>query len=254
MKNRPWIKRWACVVFACGWVVSVQARTEERTLLLVPREAATTKLGLDLANRYPVLLITYRVAPNGSVSLHGWTGTGWVNITLSNYTSGKFFEEGPNSALLVEKAGVPLPEKLIPPAEWCKDVSKITTTQVRPLLHLTGQYFDFSYKDWKWFAKRFGMEIDAINPEGLNMAWYHRRLDENLKAGDPASADDLHYWVSIRQTVAVEPEAVEAMEDPFTNAVPEAVIMGAGDVPAELEVEKDEAAEKSSPEETPEEM
>ena len=254
MKNRLWMKRWTCVVFACGWAVSVQARTEERTLILVPREAATTKLGLDLSSRYSVMLVTYRVAPNGGVSLHGWTGTGWVNITLSNYTSGKFFEKGPDSALIVETASVPISEKLIPPMGWCKDVSKITTTQVRPLLHLTGQYFDFSYKDWKWFAKRFGMEIDAINPEGLNMAWYHRRLDENLKAGDPTSADDLQYWVSIRQSVSVESETVEEMANPFTNAVPEVIIMGAGDVPAEVEVEKDEVVEKSSPVEAPEEM
>jgi hypothetical protein len=252
MKNKPWMKGLACAVFACGLAVSVQARKEELTLVLVPREEATTKLGMDIASRYPVLLATYRIAPNGAVSLHGWTGEKWVNITLSDYAAGNFFKTGPNSALIVEKAGAPVPEKLVPPVGWCKDVSKITTTQLRPLIHLTGQYFDFGYKDWKWFAKRCGMEIDAINPEGLNMAWYHRRLFENLKSAEQAGADDLQYWVSLRQTVAAElPEAAEEMADPFTNAVPPAVIMGAGDVPEEHmdDGAEKESAEKPNPEE-----
>ncbi len=248
MKNSPWMKRWLCMVFACGLITSVQAREEELTLLLVPREETATKLGLDLAKRYPVLLATYQVAPNGAVSLHGWTGAKWVNITLSDYTTGNFFDKAPQSTLIVEKAGVSVPKKLEPPVGWCSNVFKITTTQVRPLIHLTGQYFDFSYADWKWFSKRYGMEIDAINPEGLNLAWYHKRLDEHLKSSGQEGSNDLQYWVSLRQPVVpVEPlRAAETEEDPFTNSVPEAVIFGAGDVPTELKKAED-ARDKSSP-------
>lgn len=252
MKNKAWMKGMFCAVFICGLAVSAQARRADVTLVLVPREETVTKLAMDMAHRgYSILLVTYQVAPNGAVSLHGWTGKKWVNITLSDYTAGKFFEKGPKSALMVEKPNVPVPEKLIPPVEWCPDAAKITTTQVRPLIHLTGQYFDFSYKDWKWFSKRYGQTLDAINPEGLNMAWYHRRLDENLKAEDALGADDLRYWVAVRQTVAVELPVENEEADPFTNAVPEAIIMGAGDVPEELAVEKDPSVEKSTPKETP---
>ncbi len=264
MKNRRWMKWVVYTVCVCGLALSAQARKKEITLVLVPREDATKRLGLDIANRYPTLLVGYRVAPNGTLSLHGWTGTKWVNIALDDYVAGNFFKKGPNSALIVEKDGVPVPENLVPPVDWCMDVSKITTTRLRPLIHLTGQYFDFSHKDWKWFAKRYGMEIDAINPEGLNTAWYHKRLNEHLKSGKPVGSDDLQYWVSIRQTViaepsvagegapeAAEPGAGQAVDDPFTNAVPPAVVMGAGDVPeehADGEVEK-ETAEESNPEE-----
>jgi len=250
MKSRPWMNRWACVVFTCGLTVSVQARKEELTLLLVPREETATKLGLDLAKQYPVLLGTYRIAPSGAISLHGWTGKKWVNITLADYTAGNFFEQGPHSTLIVEKVGVSVPKSLIPPLEWCNNVFKITTTQVRPLIHLTGQYFDFRYNDWKWFAKHYGMEIDAINPEGLNLAWYHKRLDEHLKSSGQKGSNDLQYWVSLRQTLvpAEPPRATELEEeDPFTNAVPAAVVFGAGDVPAELE-KKDDASDEPSPE------
>lgn len=241
MKNRRWMKWVGCAVFACGMALSVQARKEEVTLVLVPREDATKQLGLDIANRYPTMLVSYRVAKSGAISLHGWTGTKWVNITLDDYVAGGFFKRGPDSALIVEKAGAPVPEKLVPPVDWCSDVAKVTTTQLRPLIHLLGQYFDFSYKDWKWFAKRYRLEISAINPEGLNMAWYHKRLDEHLKSEKPEGSDDLQYWTSLRQTVVAEPPAEEQdagddgeeVADPFTNSVPPAVVMGAGDVPEE---------------------
>jgi hypothetical protein len=260
MKSRRWIKWVVCAVFAGGLVLSVQARKEEITLILIPREKATQQLGLDIANRYPTMLVSYTVAKNGTISLHGWARTRWVNITPDDYAAGNFFKKGPHSALIVEKAGAPVPEKLVPPVDWCTDVAKISTTQLRPLIHLLGQYFDFNYKDWKWFSQRYRLSVDAINPEGLNMAWYHKRLDEHLKSGKPVGSDDLQYWTSLRQTVVAVPAAEEkgtvddgeVTTDPFTNSVPPAIVMGAGDVPEEegtIEAEK-EATDAAEPETT----
>lgn len=260
MKSRRWVKWVAFAVIACGLAASAQSRKEEITLVLVPREDKPRQLGLDIASRYPTLLVGYRVAPNGSLSLHGWTGTHWVNIAPAAYTAGQFFKTGPSSTLIVEKAGAPVPAALIPPKAWCDEVYKITTTELRPLLHLAGSHFGFSYKDWKWFANRYRFGIDAINPDGINVAWYHKRLDEHLKSDKPRTgADDLQYWVAVRYPVVPEEEPaekepaapttepVDVKEDPFTNAVPPAVVMGAGDVPAE---EVDDA-DASKPENQP---
>jgi hypothetical protein len=247
-----------------GFVLSTQARKEELTLLVVPREEVPVRLGVDIASHYPVLLVSYKVL-NGQLSLHGWTGKQWVNITPRDYTEGNFFKKGPNSALIVEKEGTPIPDALIPSVDWCSDVAKVTTTQLRPLIHLSGQYFDFKYKEWNWFSKRYSLELGAINPEGLNMAWYHKRLDEHIKSGKPVGSDDLQYWVSLRQTVAavapVEEKGMgddgEAIADPFTNAVPPAVIMGASNVPEETAEddstgkETAEEAEEADPENKP---
>ena len=169
------------VLILCSAVVSHAARKGELTLLMIPREEETLRVGMDIADRFDTLLISYKLGVNNAVSLHGWTGSEWVNITVDNFQKGDFFRRGPDSALIVTKAGTPVPRKMIPPADWCSSASMITTTELRPLLHLTGQYFNFSYKDWKWFAKRYNMEMDAINPDQLNVAWYHRRMGENLK-------------------------------------------------------------------------
>jgi len=231
----------------CTAVCSSAARKDEITLIMVPREDAILQMGMDIANKYPTLLMSYKLGANDTVSLHGWTGSQWVNVSREDFLAGNFFRKGPDSALIVEQAGGEVQETLLPPSNWCANVAKITTTEMRPLLHLTGQYYDFSFKDWTWFANRYNLELDAINPEGLNVAWFNKRMEDHLKSREPQGASDLQFWVSIRQDVVADSGAsaspeeeavVTPMEDemggvPFTNEVPSAVIMGAADAPAE---------------------
>ncbi|MDF7799937.1 hypothetical protein P4C99_10710 [Pontiellaceae bacterium B1224] len=244
--------------------MATASRKDEVTLVMMPREDGVLRVGLDIANRYPTLLVSYKVLPNG-VSLHGWNGQEWVNISLNDFHEGNFFRTGPDSALVVEQEGMTIPEIMIPPIGWCDAAYKITTTDTRPLLHLVGQYYDFKYKDWKWFSDNYKMSMEAINPEGLNVSWYHKRFGDHLKKG-PVAADDLQYWVAIRHpepvmvemevevvaetnTVesAVQPEMElpeDPMVNPFTNDAPAAVVLGAGTAEeAAASTEKTPAAE-----------
>lgn len=265
MTNRKSMGCFVAVLMVCSAVFSSAARKDEITLIMVPREEESVRLGMDIANKYPTLLISYKLGANNAISLHGWTGTQWVNVDLDDFHSGDFFKNGPHSALVVEKAGVAVPGEMLPPPGWCSNASKITTTEMRPLLHLVGQYYNFSYKDWQWFSKRYNMDMDAINPEGLNVAWYNKRMSEHLKSSEPQGASDLQYWVSIRQpevvTAAVIPvdtekkEVVPAEEEPenlLTNDAPAAVIMGAADAAEEQPETPDQAAETAVEEKAPE--
>ena len=242
-------KNLAAWIFVALSALSAGAnRHEEVTLVMVPREDSVVQVGMDIANHFPTLLISYKVGANGSVSLHGWNGTEWVNITTKDFLAGDFFRTGPDSALIVEDEGTMLPDTMLPPEEWCSAVYKITTTEIRALIHLVGQYYDFSFKDWQWFSTNYKMSLDAINPEGLNVAWYHKRLSDNMKSS-PVAADDLQYWMAVRHPEPVVPvmeepvvetvdtnvvETVESMgateetlANPLTNDVPAAVVMGA---------------------------
>jgi hypothetical protein len=267
MNKIKWTKLVLVVVCACGIAFPAQARRDEVTLVMVPRDEATVQVGMDIANRYPTLLVSYKVAGNGTVSLHGWTGTQWVNITLTDFKEGNFFKTGPDSALIIETETEPVADLLVPPEDWCLNVSKITTTQKRPLIHLVGQYYDFEFKDWQWFTKRYSIDMDAINPEGLNVAWYHKRLNDHLNKESSPGTSDLQYWISIRQAVLAEPPVQdeakstevemstdEDTENPLTNDVPTAVVLGAGDVPEEHQ-ESAPPTEENKPEtESPAEM
>ena len=246
-----------------GSLVSVYAsRMDEVTLVMVPREDSVVRVGMDIANRYPTLLISYQVSAGGAVSLHGWTGTEWVNVTPEAFNEGAFFRTAPTDAVLVEKDGKPIPEKLVPSEVWCPYVHKISTIETRPLLHLIGQHYNFKYADWKWFASSYKLSIEDINPEGLNVAWYNKPMGEHLsKKSTVVGTSDLEYWTVVRQPMgAVEPMMVAATdevpaseemdpaagmessesvegEDPLTNSIPSAVILGAGDADADLAAE-----------------
>ena len=179
-------------------------------------------------------------------------------MTPEAFRAGEFFRQGPASALVIEPEGRPVPAELIPPAAWCFDASKITTTEMRPLLHLVGQYYDFRYKDWQWFAKRYNMALDDTNPDGLNVAWYHRSMSDHMKKRTGLGVSDLRYWVSIRRPSAF-PEPMpaaaaetpmaeeELLDNPLTNEAPEAVVMGADAAVTEETETSDEPAPEAPP-------
>jgi hypothetical protein len=253
-----------CIVFV-GLAASLASasRKDEITLLILPREDDAVRIGMDFAKRYPSLLMRYQKAADGSVALHGWTGKDWVNVNIDAFREGAFFKVGPDSALVIEKEGAPVPHQLIPPSDWCPAVYKISTIETRPLLHLAGQYFDLKYKDWQWFAENYNQPLEAINPEGLNVAWYHKRFSEHFSRSGVETGSDLQYWAILRHPLPEsrkpEPEAVEeavetgaepaesveaaaeagaqaqpevqadgSMENPLEEEVKEAVVLGAG--------------------------
>jgi len=250
MKYANKILQVSVLVLTCLAFSAQASRKQEVTLIMVPRTKAMVRLGMDVSNRYPTLFISYLLGANGAVSLHGWTGSKWVNITPEAFADGSFFRKAPDSVLIVETQKVPVPERLIPPEEWGKNVSKITTTQLRPLIHLVGQYFNFSYKEWAWFSERYKMKMDAINPEGLNVKWYDKRLVDHFGDDNSYGAEDLQYWVVVRQVEAITPVTEleetheadataseteeEVVGNPFTNEVPAAIILGAPDAPEEI--------------------
>lgn len=255
----------ALAAFIFTVVFAVQAsRMDEITLVMIPREDSVVRVGMDLANRYPTLLISYRLGADGAVSLHGWTGTEWVNVSSDAYKAGAFFNNGPTDAVLVEKEGQPFPDALLPAESWCPSIHKVATVDTRPLLHLIGQHYNFKYSDWKWFASNYKMAIEDINPEGLNVAWYNKPMGEHLrKKTVVVGTSDLEYWSVVRlpqsETVEVlaplvtndmpvvedvqpasdteqQPAGLDG-EDPLTNSIPDAVVLGAGDAAAEVEDE-----------------
>ena len=215
--KKKWIKWIIGLVCISNLVVLGATKNREVTLVLMPREKILQKVGLDLSERYPLLFITYKVKPNGAISLHGWTGSGWVDIKPKNYVAGSFFKNGPASTLIIEKENVPAPSLLIPPKTWCKKVVKIKTTQLRPLLHLIGRYFNFSYKYWSYFSQRATIALSDINPENYNIPWYKKKLKKQQQPSSFSLKQDLQYWEIIRKPLPPKPKIVPKKTEPVAK-------------------------------------
>ena len=202
-------------------IPSVQA--DGRVLIMVPHDEEMVKVGLDLAVRHPSLLISYRLGAQQTASLKGWTGTEWVYVSVANFLAGDFFREGPDEAIIVE-SDKPFPEALVPDASWCERVAKITTDDVRTVVHLAGRALHFEYRDWKWFSERYGLPMAKLNPSQSGIRWYNRRLGDVIGSKINRSYQDDKNWVVLRvPDEVVESDDVVAETDQTTADVAEVI-------------------------------
>ncbi|MBN2704737.1 MAG: hypothetical protein JXR23_11055 [Pontiellaceae bacterium] len=209
MKRSVCISMMVVLLGVCG-VVSAAEKAQSRTLMLIPAEEDVIKMAFDVGNTYPTILLCYKALPDNSYALKGWNGEEWLTISGASYKEGTFLKAEPSSALVISAKGAKTPAALIPPESWCSTVYAITTTEMCPLLHLVGCHYDFSAKSWKQFAKTYGFDVRSINPENVNMPWYHRSLKENSE-GATQGVKDFQYLTTIREPEPVLP--VEEMDE-----------------------------------------
>lgn len=198
------------------------------TMLVVPREPMAIQLAQDISRRYPTLLVCYQTTPAQTV-LHAWNGEEWLGISDVDYTNGTFFTHRPRRAVIVEKENNSAPELLIPDGTWCNEISRISSTDTRVMIHLLGRHFDFPYRYWMQFAKRYNYELEEINPALINVPWIHYRGDEIIAAFKARDDErDMDKWSTLNITSPEPIEPVLMEEDP-------------GDLPpAEIPAEKTE--------------
>jgi hypothetical protein len=183
-----------------------QARAgDDITMLIIPRDVIPLQIGQDISRRYPVLLVSYQTV-RGGIKIHAWNGDNWVFVPASDYTNGTFFANRPKHAVLIENPGSRAPDVLIPNSIWCEKASRLTSTDPRVMLRLLGLHFNFPYRYWDFFAKRYGYLFEEINPALVNVRWwnFHPVLPQGtLLKANPAG--DLSKW---RQLDLLPPPAV----------------------------------------------
>jgi hypothetical protein len=177
------------------------------TMLAVPRDPQVLQIAQDIARRYPVLLVCYQQSGE-TLAIHAWNGENWVGVAEDDYTHGTFFTYRPKQAVIIEPEGSPAPEAIIPDGTWCPEGNRLTSTDPRVVIHLLGRYFDFPYRYWVQFARRYDYTVEAINPALINIYWFHwqgedifpKRASRDFKA-------DMEHWffLDIEQPEPVEP-------------------------------------------------
>lgn len=209
------------------------------TMLMVPREAKTLQIAQDISRRYPVLIVCYQQQKE-AINLHAWNGEGWVAISTGDYVNGTFFSQPPTHTIFVENGTDPIPKILIPDGTWCNSGNRLTSDDPRTIIHLLGRYFDFPYRYWVQFAKRYHYTVAEINPALLNI---HRiqRMDRSLfpKGTTRDKAADLNQWKILTIT---PPPPVKPI---LTDEKPEPVL------PVEIPAEEPEKTPESIPMDIP---
>lgn len=154
------------------------------SLLLVPARPALVQLGMDMAAREQVILMTY--APDTGADqlfLHIWDGVKWLRVPQSTYESGTFVknktyrllvvgEENQLTASLIEKALV-----------WSPEVLNLGSENITELINQMGRLYEFDRRDWEWISQRYDLQLEDLNQGRMQGSWY----DENKASDLPPS-------------------------------------------------------------------
>ncbi len=246
-------KKTLLLALLSGFALTSQAASKkEITMLVVPRDAKTIQIAQDIAEHYPVLIVSYQQTHN-LLKLYAWNGEGWVELSEEDYATGVFFENPPQHAIIIEAENSPSAEVLVPNGLWCGSGNRLTTTDPRTMIHLLGRHFNFQNRHWKHFAETHGIALENLNPELINVYWWQH-------PGKRSSFDaetDMEKWLPLDITPPepIEPIAIEEEPEPVAPAeIPAKVVVEKPGLEEVIEIEPIiEAVEETKlvPEETP---
>lgn len=223
------------------------SKNDEITMLVMPREAIPLQIAQDISRRYPVMIVSYQMV-RGDLKIHAWNGDSWVFVSVADYTNGTFFANRPSHAVVVENERLHAPSVMTPSSTWCATANRLASTNPRVLIHLLGLYFDFPYRYWDQFAKRYGYPLEEINPTLQNVHWWNLRGDVLIekRAQRNFSVDlDKWYYLETLPPPAVAPVVME-VQTPAAPAGGAATVNISAKAP-ETPVEKAPAAVVPAP-------
>jgi hypothetical protein len=203
--------------------------SDDITMLVMPREVIPLQIAQDIARRYPVMIVSYQMT-RGELKIHAWNGDSWVAVPVEDYASGTFFANRPKRAIVVENERLHAPVEVIPNSTWCESATRIASTDPRTLLHLLGLSFDFPFRYWNQFAKRYDFALEQINPTLENVHWWNLRgdvlLEKRAQRDFSIDLDKRHYLATLPPPV-IAPVAMEAETPVAAPAAPEKTNAGA---------------------------
>lgn len=175
-------------------------RPADVTLLVVPERYSVIQVGFDVMHHRPTALVTYRGEPDTQDPvLHIWTDNQWMNISLDEYQRGDLFRIPPQRVILIGDTDI-VPEILVTSSEWASQVMNIPHLESVALINSVGRTLDFDAREWRWFARRYNLQMEDTTPEHRRKSWY-----------DQASFDDPE-WLRRREAPAPEHRVIPPVE------------------------------------------
>ena len=169
----------AMMLVCASLAMGIAQTRPSHTLLIVPAKHTPVQISMDILSRRPATLIAYQTNARGELQLNVWERSRWVLINLEDLEDSSFMRSAPAQIVLVGEEGATADiRSAIENHERVKFAENVLTT---PLLNELGQIFNFSNREWHWFAERYGCEINILNEEDMRRSWYDQSRDEFLE-------------------------------------------------------------------------
>jgi hypothetical protein len=137
--------------------------TQETTLVIVPARPRMVQLAMDLADMRPVVVLSCRGdARAADPLLFVWTNGAWQYVSPDDFRERRFVSEWPRQIVMIGDNHA-LPALLENEAAWGADVTRLKTLSVADLINGMDPVFHFTDREWKWLARRYGLNLTDIN-------------------------------------------------------------------------------------------
>jgi hypothetical protein len=209
------------VAFSC-LAAQAGAAGSGLTMVVMPARYSVMQVGFDLFNRFSTVLVSYQGdATTETPLIHAWNGAEWVKVSLEDYSSAAFLQMTPSQAILVGDDQL-LPPVMASAAAWCPRVERIQALDTAEMVNSLAKLMSFKSTDWKWFARRYNLDLEDHNAARRTSSWYDRPSYEDewtakLRRGKSAPVQPV-------EEMPVVEEPAEAPVEPVIEPVVESVV------------------------------
>ncbi|TAN36156.1 MAG: hypothetical protein EPN23_09355 [Verrucomicrobia bacterium] len=148
----------AAVLLGTNW-----AALAGGTVVVAPARYNVMQVGLDLAARNGVTLVSYQgEATTAKPLIHVWNGQEWNFVALEDFQAGKFLSEKPKQTVVVGDEQM-VPQAFAPISAWAGQQQTIRAIETEALLNQLGTALKFRDADWQWYASRYNLKLQDLN-------------------------------------------------------------------------------------------
>lgn len=157
-------------LIAAFWFVfperdALSAQQGDNIVLIVPARPRLIELAFDLAKIRDIGIISFRGKTDSSDALiHVWRNNKWEYVSFDDFCAMRCIDSLPAAAIIIGDDKV-VPRGLIKGMAWPCKVERLPTLNIADLINKLNAYFDFSSREWKRLAGRYGLQLEDLNAE-----------------------------------------------------------------------------------------
>ncbi|MDZ4199669.1 MAG: hypothetical protein U1E27_10350 [Kiritimatiellia bacterium] len=187
MKCSRWVSAGIVLVALAGAFPSgAVAERGSETMFVVPARYGVIQVMMDVLRHRDITLISFQGEPTSDDPLlHVWNGREWTYLSTDDYRAAHFGRSRPVRVVLVGDRTI-LPVTLASSAsEWAESVLNVDQMDPASLVNASGRVLSFTKSEWKWFARRYAMNLDDARAEQRSRSWYNEPYVEQSEPESP---------------------------------------------------------------------
>lgn len=179
------------LMLAMGLVVLLPGQvraTGEYSLIVAPARYSVMQVMFDVINRSSAVLVSYQgEASTANPALHVWNGSVWNPLGVHDLRELSFLQRTPTRAILVGDDAL-LPASVRDSLAWLPEVIYVRELGTAPMLNDLGRIFKWSSREWRWYARRYNLDLEDEAEPARRQSWYDQQGPKRQPAAHRAVA------------------------------------------------------------------